>query len=334
MADTITLRERIKKDQEFHKKWKQLTPGAQQELLEIEAGIRVPNFLNDAIFKKIFDPDEYSERLSRFISAILGKKVRVLHSLKNEGRPHSVYSKGIILDLVVQFEDGSIGNVEIQRYDIDFPSKRAACYSADLVTRQYAVRKDEKKSETDYDQIQPVYTIIIFEKSPASFKVSDQYHHHFEQHSNTGVELELLQYYEYICLDAFKKEKPHVAGELEKWLHFLTISDMETMRRFLHEEPSFQDVYHCAIMMTRDRKELMEIMSDFFEKEDIVASLNRTNESRIKRLEKELEKKNWELLELENTKNSELTAKDSQLREQEMLIKELKRQLKKAQNNK
>lgn len=78
----------------------------------------------------------------------------------------------------------------------------------------------------------------------------------------------------------------------------------------------------------------MEIMSDFFQKEDIVASLNRTNESRIKRLEKELEEKNLELLELENTKNSELTAKDSQLREQEMLIKELKRQLKKAQNSK
>lgn len=75
-------------------------------------------------------------------------------------------------------------------------------------------------------------------------------------------------------------------------------------------------------------------MSDFFQKEDIVASLNRTNESRIKRLEKELEEKNLELLELENTKNSELTAKDSQLREQEMLIKELKRQLKKAQNSK
>ncbi len=88
------------------------------------------------------------------------------------------------------------------------------------------------------------------------------------------------------------------------------------MQDFLQKEPSFQDVYHCAIMMTKDRKELMEIMSDFFEQEDIVASLNRTNASKVKRLEKELQEK-----------EDVIKAKDSELLKQKELIEELKKQL-------
>lgn len=353
MEQAMVLQERIKKDKEVCEKWQQLTRKAQRELLEMDAGIRVPNFLNDTIFKRIFDPDEYGERLSRFISAVLGKKIQVLHSLKNEGRHHSIHSKGVILDLVVRFANGSIGNVEIQRFGIDFPSKRAACYSADLVTRQYASGKDEKKSEIDYDWIQPVYTIIIFEKSPANFAGSGAYHHHFEQRSDTGVKLELLQYYDYVCLDAFKRDKPHVAGDLEKWLKFLTITEMHAMQDFLREEPSFQDVYDCAIMMTRDRKELMELMSDFFEREDIIASLNKTNESKVKRLQRELEElkaekereledlretkeremdelretKEREMDELREAKEAELEMKDLQLKQQEKQLEELERKL-------
>lgn len=291
----ITLSERLKEDQELSYLWERLSSNAQQELSEIYAGIRVPNFLSDTMFKIIFDPDEHGERLSQFISAILGKKVRVLHSLKNEGHPHSIYSKGIILDLIVQFEDRSIGNVEIQRYGFEFPSRRAACYSADLVTRQYAVEKGENKTGVDYDRVQPVYTIILFEKSPEPFSISDQYHHHFEQTSDTGVQLELLQYYDYVCLDKFRKKKPHLAGEMETWLTFLTIRDIHEMERFLAKNPSFQAVYHCAIMSSRDRKELMELMTDFFAEEDIIESLRLTNESRIKRLTKELDEKNMEL---------------------------------------
>lgn len=87
------------------------------------------------------------------------------------------------------------------------------------------------------------------------------------------------------------------AGELEKWLDFLTIRDTRAMRHFIEENPSFQAVYDCAIIANRDRKELMEIMSDFFENEDIIESLRLTNESRIKRLTKELKDKDRQLAE-------------------------------------
>ena len=115
---------------------------------------------------------------------------------------------------MVQFEDGSIGNVEIQRYGVAFPPQRAACYSADLVKRQYAVQEGEKKGEIDFETIQPVYTIIIMEDNPATFKDSDCYVHHFRQTSDSGVKLELVLYYDYVCLDKFREIRPHAAGEL------------------------------------------------------------------------------------------------------------------------
>ena len=247
----------------------------------------MPDFLCDTIFKGIFDPEINGERLSRFISSILGKEVKVIHSLGNEGFHHSTYSKGIILDIVVQFEDGSIGNVEIQRMGVAFPSKRAAVYSANIVTRQFATIHGEMKSELDYDIVKPVYTIVIMEKSLKVFHESRDYIHHFKQRSDTGLELELVQYYDYICLDMFKKKNPRVASELESWLKFFTIEKVEEMQMFLAENPGFQSVYDYAIMMTKDREGLLSMLSEYFENEDIVASLNKTNESMVKRLEQE-----------------------------------------------
>lgn len=79
-----------------------------QQMLEIEAGDRIPNLLSDTVFKTIFDPDTQGNRLSDLFSCIFGKKVKILHSLNREGLHDSLYSKGIILDLVVQSEGQSV----------------------------------------------------------------------------------------------------------------------------------------------------------------------------------------------------------------------------------
>jgi sporulation protein YlmC with PRC-barrel domain len=218
MEKYLTLRKMLIEDMELANEWNRLPHSIQQQLLDVDERKRVPDLLNDTVFKKIFDPDTNGEVLSQFISSVLGKKVRVLHSLKTEGNPHSIYSKKIILDLVVQFEDGSLGNVEIQRQGIHFPPQRSVCYSADLITRQYAAVQGQKKSEIDYESIKPVYNIIILEHSTEEFLSSNECIHHFSQKSNTGVQLELLQYYDYVCLDTFKEKRPHIAAELERWL--------------------------------------------------------------------------------------------------------------------
>ena len=291
----LRLDERLAEDKELSDLWEQLLERIQWEWREIDEGKRVPNLLSDAIFKKIFDPDENKERLSRFLSSVLGRQVKVLHSLKNEGVRRSVHSKRVILDIVAQFEDGALVNVEVQRQGIDFPSQRSAVYSADLVARQFAVMPGEKKGDMDYTDIQPVYTVILMEKSVGVLKQSEEYIHHFCQKSDEGLALEHLQYYDYICLDKFRDNCPRTVGELEKWLRFLSIQRTEEMEAFLKENKGFQSIYDCATMMLQDRKGMMEMFMDMLEQEDIVASLNRTNESIIKKQKRELAEQKKEI---------------------------------------
>ncbi len=319
------LRVLLDTDPEVKAAFERLSEQGQKEMLAISDEIRVPNLLSDTIFKAIFDPDVKDSLLSDFISCILGRKVKVLHSLKNEGLRHSIYSKGIVLDIVVQFEDGSIANVEIQRSGIKLSPKRAACYSADIVTRQYAITQGQAKSEIDYDIIQPVYTIIIFEESPREFKETKKYKHFFQQKSDTGVELELLQYYAYICLDVFKAEKPRVGKKIDTWLEFLTIQDTDKMEAFLKKNKSFQTVYDRVILMSKDREGLMNMITDMLANEDIVGSINRTNESIIKRQRRELAEKDKILKEKEKTlKDKERTLKENEKAHQRELQKKEK----------
>lgn len=134
----------------------------------------------------------------------------------------------------------------------------------------------------------PVYSIIIMEKSTEEFSRSSYYHHSFSQRSNTDVSIDLLQHYDYICVDKFKKQKPHTAGELEKWLEFLSIQNAEEMPHFLCKSISFQPLYECAIRMVKDREGLLDLIYDLLAEEDIVTSLNKTNESILRKKRKHL----------------------------------------------
>ena len=87
---------------------------------------------------------------------------------------------------------------------------------------------------------------------------------------------------------------------------------------FIKENPGFQSVYDYATMMTKDRKGLLSMLSEYYENENIVASLNKTNESMVKRLEREnaeLEGKIAELNDDNIEKGRELEEKDRELKE-------------------
>ena len=348
MTKKLGILEKVKEDSELFSIWSRMSDETRLKLMEVDEGKRVPDLLCDTIFKGIFNPDVNKDRLSRFISCIIGRKVKVLHSLDKEGYCLSVHSKGIILDLLVQFEDGAIGNVEIQRQGVYFPPQRAAVYSSNLITRQYAVGKEEQKSNINFLHVKPVYTIVIMEKSAGELKKSDAYIHHFKQRSDAGAELELLQYYDYVCLDKFREKRPQLAGELERWLRFLSIENVQEMEKFLNENQDFQSVYDYAILMLSDREEMLEMFTDLFESEDIVASLNKTYEAMSEDLQKELQEKQneleekWEQLQEKQTqleekkiqleeKNTQLQEKQTQLEEKKMQLEEKNTQLQEKQ---
>ena len=122
-----------------------------------------------------WDPDVHPERLERLLSLLLRQDVKILMVLPNEGVKIAEEGSLLIMDIVVQLGDGSIANVECQKNGYAFPGQRAACYSSDLLMRQYRrVRKERADAgrKFSYRDIKNVYTIIFYEKSPAEFSAA------------------------------------------------------------------------------------------------------------------------------------------------------------------
>lgn len=166
----------------------------QQEYLDICTGVKGIKLLYDTYFKAIMNPDTRPERLNDFLSEILGEKVKILKVLPNESTRIAAESSLLVMDIVVQLEDGSIANVEIQKLGYRFPGERSACYSADLLLRQYKRVREQLGPTFSYKDIKKVYTIVLFETSNTFYKKFSEeiYIHRFRQTSDTGLETNLL----------------------------------------------------------------------------------------------------------------------------------------------
>ena len=239
----------------------------QQEYLDICTGVKGVKLLYDTYFKVIMNPDTRPERLNDFLSEILGRKIRILKVLPNESARIAAESSLLIMDIVVQFEDGSIANVEVQKIGYLFPGQRSACYSSDLLLRQYKRVRVELGQGFTYRKIQKVYTIVLFEKSNSDFsKFSKEiYIHHFEQKSDTGVEMNLLQEYTFICLDIFddiiQNEDRKIENRLEEWLVFLSQDHPDMIIKLLNQNADFQEIYEEVYTICLNMERMMEMFS-------------------------------------------------------------------------
>jgi len=73
--------------------------------------------------------------LSKFLSDLLDQMVKVVRILPTEQTALDG-SMLLIMDILVELEDGSLANVEVQKIPYRFPGERMSCYSADLLLRQ------------------------------------------------------------------------------------------------------------------------------------------------------------------------------------------------------
>ena len=239
----------------------------QQEYLDICTGVKGVKLLYDTYFKAVMNPDTRPERLNDFLSEILGKKVKILKVLPNESAQIAAESSLLIMDIVVQFENGSIANVEVQKIGYLFPGQRSACYSSDLLLRQYKRVRAELGQGFTYRKIQKVYTIVLFEKSNSDFSnfSKEIYIHHFEQKSDTGVEMNLLQEYTFICLDIFgdiiQNEDRKIENRLEEWLVFLSQDDPDMIIKLLNQNADFQEIYEEVYTICLNMERMMEMFS-------------------------------------------------------------------------
>ncbi len=256
----------IKKSRVLQEKFDKWTEEQREEFLNLCTGVKGLKLLYDGFFKEIMNPEYVPERLNDFLSHMLCQKVRVLKVLPADSVRIADESSLLIMDIVVELEDGSIANLEVQKVGYLFPGQRSACYSADLLLRQYKRVRGEtgEKKKFSYRDIKSVYTIVFFEKSPKEFHdYPKECYHFFEQKSNTGLEIELLQKYLFIPLDIFRGNRHNVDIRVKRdaWLTLFSSDDPDAIIELIEKYPEFRQMYEEAYGICLNMERVMDMFS-------------------------------------------------------------------------
>ena len=312
--------------------WK-LNQECRERFLEFLQGTKTLPVTYDPFFKAVFHPDIHPERLSSFISSLLGIQVKVKAILPSEDRLSDGDSL-LIMDVLVELEDGSLTNVEIQKVPYAFPEGRMSCYSSDLVMRQYARARGERGKHFTYRDMKKVYTIIIFEKSTQVFhQIPQSYIHRGKTKFDTGLELSLLQEYCLVCLDVFR-EFPYAKDKNEQtaWLSFLLTETVEEAEKLVSEYPWLEEIYRELAMLRRKPEEVLGMFSDALKimdqntvKDMIDEQKQVMNEQKqvMNEQQKKINEQKEELIEKDRKYEALKTESDRKIKEQADRIREL-----------
>ena len=264
----------IRENPKLLEKYREWDEEQQEEFLDYCTGVKGVKVLYDAFFKEIMNPENTPERLNELLSLLLGQSVTIKRVLPGDSTRLADEQSLLIMDILVELADTSLANVEVQKIGYSFPGQQSACYSSDLLLRQYKRVKGEKKKAFSYKDIKSVYTIVFFETSIKEFHEYPQnYIHKFKQQSDTGLELELLQKYVFIPLDIFRtiyhnnvKSNGKNGGgncwnRTEAWLTFLSTDEPEIIIELIRQYPEFKEMYEEIYVMCQNVEKVMEMFS-------------------------------------------------------------------------
>lgn len=230
--------------------------------------------------------------------------------------------------MLVELEDGSLANIEIQKIGYAFPGQRVACYSADTLLRQYKRVRGERKKKFTYRDIKTVYTIVFFEKSTQEFHlIKEHYIHKSKQVFDTKLELETLQEYVLIPLDIYKENMQNkiIDNELDAWFAFMAYDEPGQIVRLIEAYPKFRDMYEEIYDICRNIERVMQMYSKELAELDrnTVQYMIEEQEKVIKEQAEELERKSGEI----SQKEQQIVRKELLLNEKAEEIAELRRKL-------
>ena len=328
----------IRENPKLLEKYREWDEEQQEEFLDYCTGVKGVKVLYDAFFKEIMNPENTPERLNELLSLLLGQSVTIKRVLPGDSTRLADEQSLLIMDILVELADTSLANVEVQKIGYSFPGQRSACYSSDLLLRQYKRVKGEKKKAFSYKDIKSVYTIVFFETSIKEFHEYPQnYIHKFKQQSDTGLELELLQKYVFIPLDIFhgiyhndgksngKNGGGNCWNRTEAWLTFLSTDQSEIIIELIRQYPEFKEMYEEIYVMCQNVEKVMEM----FSKELIQLDRN-TVQYMIDEMQDTIDVQKEELeakQETIDTQKGELEAKQNQLNQKEEELETMKHQL-------
>lgn len=280
-------------------------PKYQEELMQFCMGERGLRITYDAVFKKIFSPEKHRDRLEDFISFILGRKVKIVRVLQHEGTHLQEKGSFVIMDVVVELEDGSLINIEMQKLGYKFTAERTDCYLADLLMRQYNDVKKIKGKKFGFRDISKVMSIVIMEQSPKPFHTNkNHYIHRGKIQYDSGIVLDDLFEIVYICLDTYKGFiHTDSNSKKEAWLRFLSSTDREDILSVCEQNPQFIALYQEVFDFGKDVDELVRTFTDELREMDrneeryMVEELQEELKEQRERLQEELKEQKEKLQE-------------------------------------
>ena len=312
------IRQEIEENPKLHNKFDEWNRDQQEMFLDFCSGVKGAKMLYDSFFKEIMNPEYAPERLNELLSLLLSEKVVIKEVLPNDSVRIADETSLVILDIVVELKDGSIANVEVQKIGYMFHGERAACYSSDLLLRQYKRVRSRLGKNFSYKNIKTVYTIVLFESSPKVFSnYPNKYIHKFKQISDTGIEIDLLQRYIFIPLDIFINmlHNKGINNKLDAWLTFLSSDAPEDIIALIDKYPDFKKMYDEVYTMCLNTEKVMNM----FSKE--LAELDRnTVQYMIDEMQDEIDGMKEQM----NDKDSEINKKDNEIALLRKQLEELK----------
>lgn len=324
------LRERIRKRHDLRVRFDSWTQCQQQEFLDMYTGKRGFKILYDSYFKEVMSPEYDVSRLESFLETIIGGPVKIMSLLPNDSVRLDDENTLLVTDIIVELQDRSIANVEVQKIGYMFPGARCSCYLSDMMLRQYRRVRGRKGVPFSYMDIQKVYLIVLYEKSPHELKcMPDAYIHRSQHIFDTGLQMDLLQRCILIPLDIFRKCMQNKAIETtqEAWLTFLGEEDPLRLAELFKAFPEFIEMYRILYSMNKDMVKAME----FYSKELKVMDQNTVQymidvqQTKIDQQQAELEQQQTRMLEQQakmQEQEAELEQQQTKMLEQQVELKQ------------
>lgn len=276
----------LKKSPIFYGRYQALNSDWKQRFMEFCTGRKTLPLTYDPFFKKIFHPDIHPDRLSRLLSSLLDHKVTFIRILPTE---ETLLEGGalLIMDILVELEDGALANVEVQKIPYNFPAERMSCYSADLLLRQYNRVKGERGKEFKYNDIKKVYTIILYEKSTSEFHMIP-----------------------------YSKDR----SERNAWIGLLATESVDAAELLIRDYPWLAEIYEEIAGYMRNPEEVLTMFSDALKILDN-NTVQYMIEEQAQKLEEQLRQLD-EQTQLLNSQNKQLDEQAQQLKEKDRQLAE------------
>lgn len=309
----------------------------QEAFLSFCMGNRGLRITYDPFFKNIFSPELHPGRLDLLLSAIMGQKVSVKSVLSPNRILLSEESSLMLMDILVETQDGALVNVEMQKLGYRFPVERAFCYASDIMVRQYDRLKSRLGRDFSYNDLKPVYVIVLMEESPAEFgQAQGGYVHRSSMGFDTGLRLNDLTRFIFISLDYFLNMRHNhtVEKPLDAWLLLLSSDLPGDVYRVLGDDPVFGEIYRDIVNFQFHPKELIGMYSETLRLMDqnmiqfMIGEQKELLAEQTEKIEKQAEKIETQTEKIQ-AQTEKIEAQEKTISEQAALIAELRKKLEK-----